>query len=88
MKIAHIGNSSLTYHTSIFAAKDDTAPFNKGDLVMGNFKDENDISGVLDHFEDTSCCTGEYIHVFVNPKNENKPCHISEEWRKVLKRLQ
>ena len=55
---------------------------------MGHFKDETNIKArVLDHFEDASCCTGEYIHVFVNPKNGNKPCNISEEWRKVLKRL-
>ena len=88
LKIARIGNSSLTYHTAIFAAKNDSAPFNNGDLVLGHFKDETNIKArVLDHFEDSSCCTGEYIHVFVNPNNGNKPCNISEEWRKVLKRL-
>ena len=88
LKIARIGNSSLTYHTAIFAAKNERAPFINGDLVMGHFKDETNIKArVLDYFEDSSCCTGEYIHVFVNPKNGNKPCNISEEWRKVLKRL-
>ena len=55
---------------------------------MGHFKDDKDIkSRVLNQFEDSSCCTGEYIHVFVNPKNGNKPCPISDDWREVLQRL-
>jgi acyl-CoA thioesterase FadM len=89
LKVTHLGNSSLTYQTSMFAARNETQPFSGGDLVLGHFKDDiEDKSKVLDHFEETACCTGEYTHVFVNPNNGNKPSYISDEWRKVLCRLQ
>ena len=89
LRISKIGNSSLTYQTSLFAAKDENSSFSGGNLVLGNFKDELDVEAhVLNHFEDTACCTGEYIHVFVNPKKGNTPSKISDEWRDVLKRLQ
>ena len=68
-RISKIGNSSLTYQTSLFAAKDENSSFSSCNLVLGNFKDELDVEAhVLNHFEDTACCTGEYIHVFLNHK--------------------
>ena len=72
----------------MFAAKNERMPFCNGDLVLGHFKDDNNVHvNVLDYFEDSPCCTGEYTHVFVNPQKGNKPCRISEEWRTVLSRL-
>ena len=73
----------------MFAPRNEKHPFSCGDLVLGHFKDDiEEKSEIFYHFEDTACCTGEYIHVFVNPNNDNKPSYISDEWRKVLCRLQ
>ena len=72
----------------MFAAKDENKPINGGNLVLGHFIDDpEDTTDIFDNFEDTSCCTGEYVHVFVNPNNGNKKVYISDEWRKVLGRL-
>ena len=73
----------------MFAAKNEEHPFRCGDLVLWHFLDDiEETSTIVDHFEDTSCCTVEYVHVFVNPNNGNKPSCISDEWRKVICRLQ
>lgn len=89
LSISHIGNTSLIYKTSMFSAKNETLSFCGGDLVQGHFKDDVNVhSQVLDHFEDSACCIGEYIHVFVNPQNANRPCKIPEDWKNTLHRLQ
>ena len=41
LRISKIGNSSLTYQTSLFAAKDENSSFSGGNLVLGNFKDSD-----------------------------------------------
>ena len=85
LSVPHVGNTSLLYKTAMFAPKDNNLSLVGGNFAHGHFKHDPDIcSHILDRFEDSACCTGEYVHVFVNPKNDNRPTTIPDDWRKTL----
>jgi hypothetical protein len=63
----------------LFAPKDPSEPI-ISDLVRGHFAGDR----VLEKFEESAVCTGEYVHVLVDPKNDNKPAAIPDDWRGPL----
>ena len=53
------------------------------DLVRGHFAGDP----VLADFSDSAVCIGHYVHVFVDPKNGNRPILIPESWRSELAKI-
>ena len=53
------------------------------DLVRGHFSDDQ----VLADFSDSAACTGHYVHVFVDPKNGNRPIQIPDPWKSELGKI-
>jgi len=54
-----------------------------GDLVRGHFPGDK----ILSEFSSSAVCTGESVHVFVDPKNGNRPVPIPESWKVQLRKL-
>jgi len=67
---------------ALFAPKDPKEPV-LSDLVQGHFSGDN----TIESFEENAVCTGEYVHVLVDPNNGNKPASIPMDWMKSLQLL-
>ena len=67
---------------ALFPPKFEDEPIS-GDLVRGHFSDDK----ILSNFETSAVCTGEYVHVFVDPKSGNRPISIPDSWKVQLQKL-
>ena len=83
MSVTKIGNSSVNYEVGLFPPKDESKSF-LADSVNGHFA--NDVQ-VIQHFKENSVCLGRYTHVFVDPRQGDKPTPIDSDMRKGLERI-
>ncbi len=85
MGLSKIGNTSLKYQMSMFAPKDPNEAI-EANMTHGYYTQDLPTK-LAAKFEADACCIGESVHVFVDPKNNNKPAPIPDSWRPVLSKL-
>ena len=72
----------ISFQVALFPPKCEDKSIS-GDLVRGHFSGDK----ILSDFSSSAVCTGESVHVFVDPKNGNRPVPIPESWKVQLQKL-
>lgn len=84
LRIPKIGRTSLHYQLGLFPLANPDQEF-IGNMTHGYFCGED--NSKIEAFVKNASCLGDYVHVFVDPANDNRPAPVPEEWKPILQKL-